>query len=362
MIDELIAALRALARGNMSQREMEDLRQKLFLLMSQGRDAIDSLNSAGVVTGLNADLLDNQHGDYYRDADKLDGQHGSYYTNADNIGAGTLNTERFSAYADLVAENRIGMTGTQVAPGDHTHNGLGNTNDIYMFVDGYLSAQQNVFSFVVPRASEIESVYMHCRDTGTSSSTIIDVNRNGTTIFTTQSNRPTLAYNDSDKVASAVPDITGLSVGDVLSVDIDQAATGAEGLSVVVAVRISEASLQASARKSQLYFSFYDLLNIGPIPLRFYNRTGTARIIQQVHLYCTTPPQGADIVVDVLLDGTSIFAQDSHRPRIVNGNTSGYSTQIDTQNWEHDSYLMCNLVQVGTSYPGSDLIVSVVYY
>lgn len=359
MIDELIAALRALALGNMSRREMEDLRQKLFLLMSQGRDAIDSLNSAGVATGLNADLLDNHHGDYYRDADKLDGQHGSYYTNADNIGAGTLNTERFSAYADLVAENRIGMTGTQVAPGDHTHNGLGNTNDIYMFIDGYLSAQQNVFSFVVPRDSEIESVYMHCRDTGTSSSTIIDVNRNGTTIFTTQSNRPTLAYDDSDKVASAVPDITALSEGDVLSVDIDQAAADAEGLNVVV--RISNAS-QSLARKSQLYFSFYDLLETGTIPLRFYNRTGTARTIQQVHLYCTTPPQGADIIVDVLIDGTSIFAQDSHRPRIVDGNTGGYSTQINTQNWVHDSYLTCNLVQVGTSYPGSDLIVSVVYY
>lgn len=361
MIDELIAALRALARDNISQREMEDLRQKLFLLMSQGRDAVDSLNSAGVVTGLNADLLDNQHGDYYRDADKLDGQHGSYYTNADNISAGTLNTERFSAYADLVAENRIGMAGTQVAPGDHTHSGVagGNTNDIYMFVDGYLVESQNVFSVVVPRASEIESVYVHCRDTGTASSTIVDVNLNGTTIFTTQSNRPTLAYNDSDKVASAVPDVTALVEGDVLSIDIDQAAEGAEGLNVVV--RISNAS-QAPARKSQVYFTFYDVLEAGSIPVRFYNRTGTARAIQQVHLYCTTPPQGADIIVDVLMDGISIFADNAHRPRVAANNYSGYSTQIGTETWAHDSYLTCNLVQVGSSYPGSDLVVSVVYF
>jgi hypothetical protein len=38
------------------------------------------------------------------DADLLDGQHGSYYLDATNINAGTLSTGRYSAYADLGAE------------------------------------------------------------------------------------------------------------------------------------------------------------------------------------------------------------------------------------------------------------------
>jgi hypothetical protein len=53
------------------------------------------------------------------DADKLDAQHGSYYRDASNINAGTLSTDRFSAYTDLVAENKIGTSASQVAKGNH---------------------------------------------------------------------------------------------------------------------------------------------------------------------------------------------------------------------------------------------------
>ena len=63
-------------------------------------------------SGLDADLLDGQHGSYYwnagndgsgstLDADLLDGQHGSYYQNANNINAGVLGTNYYSAIADL---------------------------------------------------------------------------------------------------------------------------------------------------------------------------------------------------------------------------------------------------------------------
>jgi hypothetical protein len=82
---------------------------------------------SAVVTNLNADLLDGQHASAFAgathnhapaditpqgagsnlDADKLDGQHGSYYQDANNINAGTLSTDRYSAYADLGAEGRL---------------------------------------------------------------------------------------------------------------------------------------------------------------------------------------------------------------------------------------------------------------
>ncbi len=44
---------------------------------------------------------------------------------ASNISSGTLSTDRFSAYADLGAEGKIGTGATQVAAGDHTHPGMG---------------------------------------------------------------------------------------------------------------------------------------------------------------------------------------------------------------------------------------------
>jgi hypothetical protein len=45
---------------------------------------------------------------YAMNSDLLDGQDSSYYRNADNIFSGTLNTARFSAYADLSSEGYVG--------------------------------------------------------------------------------------------------------------------------------------------------------------------------------------------------------------------------------------------------------------
>jgi hypothetical protein len=60
---------------------------------------------------------------------------------------------------------------------------------------------------------------------GVTGTTTVDINliRSGTstTIFTTQSNRPTLQYNNSTGWILATPDITSFGVGDVLELDID---------------------------------------------------------------------------------------------------------------------------------------------
>lgn len=44
--------------------------------------------------------------------------------NASNISAGSLSTDRFSAYSDLSAEGKIGSSSGQVAAGDHAHSGV----------------------------------------------------------------------------------------------------------------------------------------------------------------------------------------------------------------------------------------------
>jgi hypothetical protein len=57
-------------------------------------------------------------------------------------------------------------------------------------------------------------------------SDIVDVNVNGTTIYTTQANRPTLLVGDTGMFTEAAePEIYDLKAGDVLSYDIDQIAT-----------------------------------------------------------------------------------------------------------------------------------------
>jgi hypothetical protein len=93
-------------------------------------------------------------------------------------------------------------------------------------------------AWIVPQSLTIEKVYIYCKITGSAGSTIVDINKNGTTIFTTQANRPTLAYDDADKKAeSGTPEVTDLAEGDVVSIDIDQIATGAADLSVIIICR-----------------------------------------------------------------------------------------------------------------------------
>lgn len=62
--------------------------------------------------------------------------------------------------------------------------------------------------------------------------TIIDVNKAGTTLFTTQANRPTLP--NSVITDTSVPDVTAWEDGTYLTVDVDNAGAGAETLTVTV--------------------------------------------------------------------------------------------------------------------------------
>jgi hypothetical protein len=69
---------------------------------------------------------------------------------------------------------------------------------------------------------------------------IVDVNLNGTTVYTTQANRPTIAASATSS-SETVPDVTAVAAGDLLSVDIDQIGSSTEGSDLVVAIEFQEA-------------------------------------------------------------------------------------------------------------------------
>lgn len=78
-----------------------------------------------------------------------------------------------------------------------------------------------------PTAGRILYIWLHRTTAGASGSTIVDIHLNGTTIYTTQANRPTIAFNDGDnKVLATAPDVTTFAAGDILTLDIDQAEGG----------------------------------------------------------------------------------------------------------------------------------------
>lgn len=65
---------------------------------------------------------------------------------------------------------------------------------------------------------------------------IVDVHRNGTTIFPTQANRPTVAVGANTSGLVTTAEVTALNPGDYITVDVDQAGTGAQNLTVQILV------------------------------------------------------------------------------------------------------------------------------
>jgi hypothetical protein len=67
------------------------------------------------------------------------------------------------------------------------------------------------------------------------SSAILDVNIGGTTIFTTQANRPTVAAG-ATSATTGVAQVVEFSAGDVITVDVDQVGSGTAGTGFMVAI------------------------------------------------------------------------------------------------------------------------------
>lgn len=74
------------------------------------------------------------------------------------------------------------------------------------------------------------------------SSIILDVNKNGTTIFTTQANRPTIAAGANAGGPGTTPNVTSLAAGDYITVDIDQVGSTTAGSDLTVSIIVDRNS------------------------------------------------------------------------------------------------------------------------
>lgn len=75
----------------------------------------------------------------------------------------------------------------------------------------------------------------------TGAAVIVDVNKNGTTIYTTQANRPTVAVSTNSAVVGAHA-VTTVTDGDYLTVDVDQIGSTVAGSDLTVVIRIQRIS------------------------------------------------------------------------------------------------------------------------
>ncbi len=105
--------------------------------------------------------------------------------------------------------------------------------------EGTLIAAVGKFQFAVPCALTIDSVYLRVQTAPAGQAIIVDVNKNGTTIFTNPAGRPQIAIGDNSG-ESGTPDVTSLVLNDYLTFDIDQAGSTTPGAYLSVHIRCKQ--------------------------------------------------------------------------------------------------------------------------
>ena len=87
--------------------------------------------------------------------------------------------------------------------------------------------------YKAPFAGTWTGGYIVCKTAPTGASLIFDVNKAGTTIFTTQANRPTIAAAATSGTIVA-PDVTAIAAGDEFTIDCDQVGSTVAGADVTL--------------------------------------------------------------------------------------------------------------------------------
>ena len=103
--------------------------------------------------------------------------------------------------------------------------------------DAANSAAANKLRFRVPFACVIKAVTVATDVAPTGASLIFDINKNGTTLFTTQANRPTIAA-AGVSASVTLPNVTTLAAGDVITVDCDQVGSTVASTGFTIAISV----------------------------------------------------------------------------------------------------------------------------
>lgn len=83
---------------------------------------------------------------------------------------------------------------------------------------------------------------------------------------------------------------------------------------------------------------------------RLYNDTGSAWTITSVRASVESPPSGGTVVIDVLVDGVTIFTTQANRPTIAIGAvTSGKVTDMDVTSVPDGSYMTVDVAAADSS-------------
>jgi hypothetical protein len=140
--------------------------------------------------------------------------------------------------ASSALHHTLGTGANQAAAGNHAHT-LTFSLPAYS-KQGALTVTTGTFRLPIDGTYTIVGTRLMVGTAPTGASLIIDVNKNGTTIYTTQGNRPTIAASANAGGPGSAPDVTSLAAGDYLTVDVDQIGSGTAGSDLTVVVIVSK--------------------------------------------------------------------------------------------------------------------------
>ena len=102
-------------------------------------------------------------------------------------------------------------------------------------IKGALNTSTGKQAIRMPFAGKISFVTAALITAPVGASAIVDLHKNGTTMYTTQGNRPTITAGNT-YVTATLPDVLTWAAGDVLQLEVDQKGSSTDGadLSVVV--------------------------------------------------------------------------------------------------------------------------------
>ena len=93
--------------------------------------------------------------------------------------------------------------------------------------------------------------------------------------------------------------------------------------------------------------------------MRWY--PGRAITIIGVRATMGSPSSGASVIVDVNKNGVSIFSTQSNRPTIPAGSNTDLADAINLPSVGASDYVTVDIDTAGTTTPGSDLTVDIIY-
>ncbi len=104
-------------------------------------------------------------------------------------------------------------------------------------ISGSLIVGTNIVPLlIVPQAMTIEKVFIKVKTAPTGANLIVDINKNGSTIWSNQANRITLSAGNQSTTQTTF-NTTTLSEDDYISVDIDQVGSTVAGSDLTIAIR-----------------------------------------------------------------------------------------------------------------------------